>query len=141
MGKIETIFKAEIIRLSRRETRQLTAKAVAELRRLCQRVSALERELRAVKAARAEEQATMKIRAATETAAGEQGVRLSPRLLRSLRVRLGISQAELAKLVGVSTGAVGFWEAGRSKPRTETKTRIAALRSLGRREVGRLLAE
>jgi DNA-binding XRE family transcriptional regulator len=141
MGKIETILKAEISRLSRRETRKLTSKAVTELRRLRQRVSGLERELRAVKASRAEEQATLKIRAATETVAGEQNVRLSPRLLRSLRGRLGISQTELAKLVGVSPGAVGFWEAGRSKPRAATKTRIAALRRLGRREVGRLLAE
>jgi DNA-binding transcriptional regulator YiaG len=141
MGKIETVLKAEIVRLSRRGTRQLISKAGTELRRLRQRVSALERELKALKAARAEERATMKIRAATETASGEQGVRMSPRLLRTLRGRLGISQAELAKLVGVTPGAVAVWEAGRSKPRAATKTRIAALRKLGRREVGRLLAE
>jgi len=68
-------------------------------------------------------------------------VRMSPRLIRTLRKRLGISQADLAKLVGVSTVAVGTWESGRSRPRAESKARIAALRSVGRREVKRLLAE
>ena len=66
---------------------------------------------------------------------------MTPRLIRALRSRLGISQAELAKLVGVSTVAVGQWESGRSRPRAESKARIAALRSLGRREVKRLLVE
>jgi DNA-binding transcriptional regulator YiaG len=141
MGKIETTLKAEIIRLSRHETKGLISKTIAEGRRLRQRVVALERELRAMKAARANDKATMKIKAATGTVAGDQVVRLSPRLLRSLRARLGISQADLAKLVGVSAVAVGTWETGRSKPRPESKARIAALRGLGRREVRRLLAE
>jgi len=67
-------------------------------------------------------------------------VRMSPTLIRSLRNRLGISQADLAKLVGVSTVAVGNWESGKSKPRPESKARVAALRGLGRREIKRLLA-
>ena len=141
MGKIETTLKAEIIRLSRHQAKGLISKPVTELRRLRQRVGALERELRAFKAARADEKAQTKIRAATEMVAGEQSVRLSPRLLKTLRARLDISQAELAKLVGVSTSAVVFWEAGRSKPRPETKARFAGLRKLGRREVRRLLGE
>ena len=143
MGKVETVLKAEIARLSRRETRRLMAKHVDELRRLRRRVTELARDVRALKTARAEEQVKTKIRAAAETVAGAQAttVRMSPMLIRSLRNRLGISQAKLAKLVGVSTVAVGQWESGRSRPRSESKARIAALRSVGRREVKRLLAE
>lgn len=141
MGKIETTLKAEITRLSRRETRGLIAKHVSDLRRLRQRVAGLERELRALKTARADEKAKTKIMAATEAGAGERSVRLSPRLIRSLRGRLGISQANLAKLVGVSTVAVGSWESGKSKPRPASKARIAALRGLGRREVRQFLSE
>ena len=143
MGKVETVLKAEITRLSRRETRSLIKKPLDEIRRLRQRGSALERELRALKSARAKEQVKTKIRAAAETVASQEAVtiRLSPRLIRSLRKRLGISQAELAKLVSVSTVAVGAWESGRSRPRDESKARIAALRSVGKREVRRLLAE
>ena len=143
MGKIETVLKDEIRRLARRETKGLIKKHIDELRRLRKRVASLERELGAMKAARAQEQAKRKVTTAVAAVAGEKvpTVRLSPRLIRSLRARLGISQAELAKLVGVSTLAVGNWELGKSKPRDESKARIAALRSLGRREVRRLLAE
>jgi DNA-binding transcriptional regulator YiaG len=143
MGKIETVLKSEISRLARREAKALMSKQVDELRRLRKRVSSLERELRGVKAARAQEQAKRKVTTAVATAAGDEGptIRLSPRLIRSLRGRLGISQAELAKLVGVSAVAVGNWELGKSKPRDESKAKIAALRSLGRREARRLLAE
>ena len=143
MGKIETVLKSEISRLARRETKAVIGKHVDELRRLRKRVASLERELRAVKAARAQEQAKRKVTTAVATVAGEEGpaIRLSPRLIRSLRSRLGISQADLAKLAGVSTVAVGNWESGKSRPRDESKARIAALRSLGRREVRRLLAE
>ena len=143
MGKVETVLKAEIARLSRREARRLMTKPVEELRRLRLRIAELAREVRALKAARAEEQVKTKIRTAAETVAGAQAtpVRLSPRLIRSLRTRLGISQADLAKLVGVSTVSVGQWESGRSRPRSESKARIAALRSVGRREVRRLLSK
>jgi DNA-binding transcriptional regulator YiaG len=143
MGKVETALKAEIARLSRRETRRMMMKHVEEIRRLRRRVAGLEHDLRAMKTARAEEQAKTKIRAAAETAARGHAtsVRLSPRLIRTLRSRLGITQAELAKLVGVSIIAVGTWESGRSRPRSGRRARIAALRSLGRREVRRLLAQ
>ena len=143
MGKVETVLKAEIARLSRRETRRLMTKHVEELRRLRRRVADLTREVHALKTARAEEQVKTKIRAAAETVADAQAatIRLSPRLIRSLRSRLAISQAELAKLVGVSTVAVRQWESGRARPRSESKTRMAALRSVGRREVRRLLAK
>ena len=143
MGKVENVLKAEIARLSRRETRHLMTKHVEELRRLRRRVAELTHDVCALKAARAEEQVKTKIRAATETVAGESAatIRMTPRLIRALRNRLGISQADLAKLVGVSTVAVGQWESGRSRPRAESKARIAALRSVGRREVRRLLAE
>ena len=68
-------------------------------------------------------------------------VRLSPQLIKKLRKRLNISQPELAILVGVSPAAVGFWETGKSNPRPDTKARLVALRSLGRRDARRLLEE
>lgn len=141
MGKVETVLKAEIARLSRRETRRLMTKPAEEIRRLRRRVAELTGEVRALKSARVEEQAKAKIRVAAETVAGGKvtTIRMTPRLIRSVRKRLGISQAQLAKLVGVSTVAVGLWETGRTRPRANSKARIAALRSVGRREVKRLL--
>ena len=56
MGKVETVLKAEIARLSRREARRLMKKHVEEIRRLRRRVAELAGEVRALKAARVEEQ-------------------------------------------------------------------------------------
>jgi len=66
--------------------------------------------------------------------------RLSPALIRKLRARLGITQGELATLVGVSTSAVGFWEYGKAKPEGHNREALVALRKLCRREVRGILA-
>jgi DNA-binding transcriptional regulator YiaG len=56
----------------------------------------------------------------------------------TLRKRLGLSQAELAKLVGVSPQTVLNWEHG-SIPRDEQKAKILGLRKLGARQVREIL--
>jgi DNA-binding transcriptional regulator YiaG len=142
MGKVETVLKSEIARLSRRETRRLMTKHVEELRRLRRRVAELDHEVRALKKARTEEEIKAKITATSENVDAKRASkhRLSPKLIRALRRRLKITQAELAQVVGVSTVAVGMWESGATHPKPESKARIVALRSLGRREVRRLLA-
>jgi DNA-binding transcriptional regulator YiaG len=143
VGKMETVLKGEIRRLAKREARALLAKPDDELRRLRKRVRALEGEVRAIKTQRAGEKAKAKVRAAVQEVPPEEAdkARLSPGLIKKLRNRLKVSQAELAQLVGVTAAAVGHWEAGKSYPRPELKARIVALRSVGRREIKRLLAE
>jgi len=76
------------------------------------------------------------------TAAPEEvkASRISPALIRKLRARLGITQGELATLVGVSTSAVGFWEYGKAKPEGHNREALVALRKLGKREVRGILA-
>jgi transcriptional regulator with XRE-family HTH domain len=51
-----------------------------------------------------------------------------------------LSGGELATLVGVSAGAVGFWEQGKAQPRGRNKEALVALRKLGKREVRGILA-
>ncbi len=69
-----------------------------------------------------------------------KSARLSPRLVQSLRGRLGLSQMALARLVGVSAPAVAHWEAGNSTPKGQNRTALVGLRKVGRREVKELLA-
>ena len=47
--------------------------------------------------------------------------------LAALRKRKGLTQAELAAAVGVSTSAVGNWEAGLRRPRYESLLRLASV--------------
>jgi len=58
----------------------------------------------------------------------------------SLRKKLGLSAAEMGKLVGVSAQSVYHWETGKSRPRASQLASIAAVRKLGKREVAARLS-
>jgi transcriptional regulator with XRE-family HTH domain len=47
--------------------------------------------------------------------------------LRAAREARGLSKSELARRVGVTPAAVGNWEAGYTRPRSETYTTLSAL--------------
>jgi DNA-binding transcriptional regulator YiaG len=143
MGKMEQALKSEMIRLATkqmrvtylplaREVRKLK-RTVAELRRMVAPLKVLGGELEAQKAAQ-----LAKLEASPDEV---KGSRISARLIKSLRSKLGISQGELATLVGVSAGAVGFWEQGKARPHGKNKVALVALRKLGKREVKKLLAK
>src|SRR5262245_7142585 len=69
-----------------------------------------------------------------------RGARLSPSLIRKLRTRLALTQAGIARLVGVSAAAVVQWEQGRATPAGKNRAALVGLRRIGRREAKRLLA-
>ncbi|MFV0413337.1 MAG: helix-turn-helix domain-containing protein [Oscillospiraceae bacterium] len=46
--------------------------------------------------------------------------------LKTARERMGLSQKELSKMLGVSAGSVGNWEAGLREPGLETIAKIAS---------------
>ena len=142
MPKIEMAIRDAIRRGARREIRLVATPLRREVRRLRHAVAGLRKELIALRATAAQwervaEQtpwASMVSDEAVKTA------RLSPRLIQKLRTRLGLSQAALAKLAGVSGAAVVQWEQGRASPSGDRRKAVVALRTLGRREVKRLLA-
>ena len=57
--------------------------------------------------------------------------RFSPDLLRKARLAAGYSQAELARLVGVSMVTVKAWESGRRAPKPATQRQVADALGLG----------
>ena len=57
--------------------------------------------------------------------------RFRPDLLRKARLAAGYSQAELARLVGVSTVTVKAWETGRRAPKPATQRQVADVLGLG----------
>ncbi len=71
---------------------------------------------------------------AANGSAGKQ-VRFVAKGLRSHRERLGVSAGELAKLVGVSAQSIYNWEHGITRPREAQLGTLAALRSLGKKDV------
>lgn len=129
MSKIAQMLQTEIARLAAKEVKSLkkdVASLKKEVARLSKLISATSKGTTVPKRA-----VTPRVAAeSTEEAGQEVSMRLSPGLIKKLRVRLQVSQVELAKLVGVSQPAVASWEQGRAKPRGPARTSIAALRGL-----------
>lgn len=143
MGKVEGIIKSEIVRLAKREIRKISVPLGREVRFLKNAVSQIRKTVVALERFATQQQKELTKRKVPLEATPEEikVSRFSPRLIRSLRKRLGITQKELAILCGVTVGAIHQWESGMFKPRGEKKGVIVALRKLRRREVRKLLEE
>jgi DNA-binding transcriptional regulator YiaG len=134
MPNIATLLKSEISRLSRREIR----KEVLPLRRSAaahrREIAALKRTIVALER-RAKSLAKVAARPDNKvTATDERQTRFVAKGLISLRMRLGLSAADLARLLGVSMQSVYNWEHKKATPRKEQVAAIAALRSVGKKE-------
>jgi DNA-binding transcriptional regulator YiaG len=134
MSNIAALLKSEISRLSRREVR----KEVLPLRRSAaahrREIAALKRTIAALDR-RAKSLAKVAARPDNKTAASDETqTRFVAKGLVSLRKRLGLSAADLARLLGVSMQSIYNWEHKKATPRREQVAAIAAVRSIGKKE-------
>ncbi len=143
MAKFETIIKSEIVRLAKREVRKTLVPLGRDVRLLKGTVSQIRKVVLLLERLATEQQKELGKRKIPLEATPEEVTksRFSPRLIRSLRKSLGISQKELAILSGVSVGAVQMWESGKFRPKDEKKSLMVGLRKLGRRDVRKLLEQ
>jgi DNA-binding transcriptional regulator YiaG len=143
MGKLEGIIKDEIVRLAKREVRKITVPVAKDVWLLKTTLWKLRRTVSSLERFTAHQASELKKSRIPLEATSEEvkASRFSPRLIRSLRKRLGISQKELSILAGVTVGAIHQWESGIFVPRAQKKSVLVALRKLGRRRVRELLAE
>ncbi len=138
MGKVESIIKSEIVRLAKREVKKMTLPLKGEIKSLKGIVSQLRKSLLSIQRISPPEFKGKEI--PTEVSPEEvKSARFSPRLIRSLRKRLGITQRELALLTGVTVGAIHQWESGKFKPAMKKREIMVTLRKMGRREVRKLI--
>jgi len=142
MANLGPLLKQEISRLARREVRvQIAAlhRASAGYRRdiaaLKRRNAALERMVKTL--------AKSADRSAPRATPDENVEKLRFRAdgFKSMRAKLGLSAEQMASLLGVSFQSVYGWEHGRTVPRRSQLPAIAAVRSMGKREAHRRLAE
>ena len=143
MGKVGAIIKSEIIRLARREMRKVSVPLGRDVRILKGTASQLRKSVSPLERFAVQKQKELARREIRLEAPPEEikKSRFSPRLIRSLRKKLRITQKELAFLIGVTVVAVQKWEAGKFQPKTGKKARLAALRKLSRSDVKKLLEE
>jgi DNA-binding transcriptional regulator YiaG len=143
VGKVEEAVRSTALRLVRRELRGVVAPLQQEVRDLKRTVSRLNKTVSALETVAAHNPGKPQAPSRPLKASAEElrNSRLSPRLIRKLRMRLGLTQVQLAGLLGVTGAAVAQWETAASAPRGENRSALIALRKLGRRDVQSLLAE
>ena len=139
MANIASLLKSEISRIARKEIRaetQALKKASVQYR---SDIAALKRRL-------AEQDRLIARLKKAKPAATETGEEVPQRRFRadgfaSLRKKLGLSAADMGKLLGVSLQTIYHWEKGQSKPRASQMQGIAEVRKLGKRGAAARLAE
>ena len=142
MAKIEMAIKDAIARGARKHVRSAATPLRRDVRRLRQAVRELRAQVAALREVATRWEASNAARGFEPRVSEEEAraARLSPGLIRKLRVRLALSQAAVARLVGVSSGAVVQWEQGRATPAGKNRAALIGLRRLGRRQARRVLA-
>jgi len=141
MPNLAALLKSEISRIARKEVRaetQAFRKASAQYRSdiaaLKRRIATLESALKKLG------KAGLASRKAAEEPA-QQSLRFRVGGFATLRKKLGLSAAEMGRLLGVSAQSVYHWESGKSKPRAAQLAAIAQVRKLGKREAAERLAQ
>jgi len=137
MTNFTILLKTEISRLARKEVRaeteplkQILAQKKAEILDLKRRLAYLEKVTQQAKSGIANASKGGIQGSKPEKA---QGLRFRADGLVSLRKRLGLTGADMAKLLGVSIQSVYHWESGKTKPRAAQLVLIAQIRKLGKK--------
>lgn len=145
MPNIAKVFREEIARIARKEAKAAVApirKPTIKIRRdvadLKQRVAALAQVNKQLQGSLAR-LASAQPQSQPAEAAGKGWI--SGKGIKSLRKKLGVSQAEFAKLVGVSDQAVYICESKTEmlKLRAATKASVFAVRGIGAKEARKRL--
>ena len=127
MSTFANQFKSEISRLAKKEVRaetQALKKASAQYR---SEIASLKKRLAGLEAL-VKKQAKNSVRAKAVHLTEEEGgtaLRFRVAGFAALRKKLGISAAEMGKLLGVSAQSVYHWETGKTKPRASQLAAIA----------------
>lgn len=136
MTTLAVALKDEIRRLARKEIKAqtgTTARAVTQYRR---EIARLKRQVRdhEKKIAFLEGHERKRLNEPEASNGPHENARFSARSVQAQRRRTGLSAADYARLVGVSTLTIYNWEQGKSRPRQAQFASLAALRGIGKRE-------
>ena len=140
MPNLAETLKSEIRRLAKSVCNQETEKLRADSARYRKDIADLKRQVadltREVKFLRGQEQKRMGQQPSEEAA---EDVRFSPKWLKSHRQKLGLSQEQYGKLVGVSGLTIYNWEQGKTSPAAKQRAAWGAIRGIGKREAQKRL--
>ena len=143
MSNIMSALKSEFSRLARKEAKQVVApvqRASANYRGLIaglrKQIDALQNEVAALRRAAPKAEKAL---AAAQAPAGRFWI--SGKGIKTLRKRMGLTQARFGKLVGVSVPTVVNWEKveGKVNLRKAAAGKLQGLRGIGKRQAAEML--
>jgi len=145
MSSLIHSLKSEIARIARKELkdellalRKVTATHRSEIAALKRQVKTLTSGLKATVRA---SKASAKNVPAVDEKAGAPRIRFSAERFAAQRAKFGITQAQMAQLLGASSLSVFKWESGAVHPRAAQLQKIAVVMKMGKREaLGKLEA-
>ena len=135
MPTVAAVLKQEMQRIARREARARTRRLDETIAELRKRVRSQQREIERLRSA-------VNKRATTGAHARPSGAALATAewerdTVRRTRDALGMTQKELAQLLGVSPITISFWETGRTTPRAKQRVKILASAAMSPRSASR----
>ena len=147
MTTFSNAFRAEVVRMARKELKpelQGMRKAIASHR---SEIAALKREVKALTSQLKATQRQVKVadtpkaKVVTEDATPKRSrqIQFNAQALIEKRVALGLTQKQMAQLLGASSPSVYKWETGHVHPRAAQLERIAEVLKLGKRRALALL--
>ena len=138
MSSLISSLKSEITRVARKELKGelQSLRKVATVHR--SEIAALKRQLKSLASELKVVKRTHKFSANVPAAAAPLNkpsrIRFTAERFAALRSKLGLTQTEMAKVLGASALSVHKWENGAVQPRAAQLERIAAVMKLGKRE-------
>lgn len=141
MANFNAVLKDEIARVARKAVRADIAAMKKAMTAQRAEIAVLKRRLKDLEQqTRQQRKAAPKPVAAAEIAAPVENFRFRAAGLASHRARLGLTAAQLGRLLGTSGQTILNWEEGKTKPSEAYRPMIAALRKMGAREAAQRLA-
>ena len=126
MATVASVLKEEIRRQARREAKLLTAPLEKALATERKNVAALRKQVARLASGNGRVTGAAVAVAPLQASASKAPGTWRKDTVRSTRKRLSLTQAQMAKLIGVSQISVSFWETGRSTPRPKAQALILA---------------
>lgn len=143
MSSLISSLKSEITRVARKELkgemqslRKITTAHRSEIAALKRMVKSLSAEMKTIKRSG---KPMGKEPSGLEGTAKPGRIRFTAERFAALRKKLGLTQVEMAKVLGASSLSVHKWEAGAVQPRAAQLEKIASTMKLGKKEARALL--
>lgn len=133
MPNLSTVLKAEIIRLARKELKTELAHLRKQVASHRTALASLKRQLAEVERQTKRQGRTTAQESAATPAEGA-ALRFSAKGLKTLRAKLGLSAADMGRLMGVSGQSVYNWEAEKARPQRAQLEALQGVRRIGKRE-------